>query len=184
MNWIQEKSSFEYFLNWIYAQKTVGKQQKRQKTMKNGKKRWELFNCIFYWIELALNNFELSIFLNWILAFSFESKIELNHFQVKFNHCLNRQIVPPSAICSTWPKHVTHDYSLFTKNTISRLKRYFEPVTVHCKVCETALVSVWIKENVFFVRKEGQVGMSVGNDKKKITTRQLDQVFNKDYICE
>ena len=63
-------------------------------------------------------------------------------------------------------KHVTHDYSLFTQNTISRLKHYFEPVTVHCEVCETALVSVWIKENVFFFRKEGQVGMSGGYVRK------------------
>ena len=165
--------------------------KKQWENSKNGKKRWKTVKngenyLIVYFIELNWPWIILNwvFFLNWILAFSFESKIELNHFQVKFNHCLNRQIVPPSAICSTWPKHVTHDYSLFTKNTISRLKRYFEPVTVHCKVCETALVSVWIKENVFFVRKEGQVGMSVGNDKKKITTRQLDQVFNKDYICE
>ena len=72
------------------------------------------FDWIFYWIELTQNNFELNIFLNWILTisfeleielnhfwqfsfeskielnhfqqFSFESKIELNHFRVKFNH--------------------------------------------------------------------------------------------------
>ena len=84
-----------------------------------------ILNWIYYWIELAKNNFELNIFLNWILVFflieyffwieswqfsfelkielnhfrqfSFESKIELNHFQAKFNHWLNRQIVPPMA---------------------------------------------------------------------------------------
>ena len=42
-----------------------------------------ILNCIFYWIE------------SW--QFSFESKIELNRFRAKFNHWLNRQIVPPRA---------------------------------------------------------------------------------------
>ena len=84
-----------------------------------------ILNWIFYWIELAQNNFELNIFfelnpdnffeleielnhfwqfsfeskieLNHFQQFSFESKIELNHFRVKFNHWLNRQIVPPRA---------------------------------------------------------------------------------------
>ena len=84
-----------------------------------------ILNWIYYWIELAKNNFELNIFwieswvfssdwiffwieswqfsfelkieLNHFRQFSFESKIELNHFQAKFNHWLNRQIVPPMA---------------------------------------------------------------------------------------
>ena len=84
-----------------------------------------ILNWIYYWIELAKNNFELNFFfefnagfflieyffwieswqfsfelkieLNHFRQFSFESKIELNHFQAKFNHWLNRQIVPPRA---------------------------------------------------------------------------------------
>ena len=83
-----------------------------------------ILNWIFYWIELAQNNFELNIFLNWILTisfeleielnhfwqfsfeskielnhfqqFSFESKIELNHFRVKFNHWLNDWMIESS----------------------------------------------------------------------------------------
>ena len=80
-----------------------------------------ILNWIFYWIELVKNNFELNILLNWIGQiilnwifywiesgqFSFESKIELNRFWAKFNHWLNRQIVPPRATAgSCWQKTI------------------------------------------------------------------------------
>ena len=53
---------------------------------------------IIFWIESWKFSFELKIELNHFWQFSFESKIELNHFRAKFNHWLNRQIVPPRAI--------------------------------------------------------------------------------------
>ena len=39
----------------------------------------------------------LPIELNHFRQFSFESKIELNHFRAKFDHWLNLQIIPPMA---------------------------------------------------------------------------------------
>ena len=51
-----------------------------------------------FWIESWKFSFEFKIELNHFWQFSFESKIELNHFRAKFNHWLNRQIVPPRAI--------------------------------------------------------------------------------------
>ena len=108
-----------------HALKWTKNGQKRLKMTKKRPKKARKRILFFYWIELTQNNFELNIFLNWILTisfeleielnhfwqfsfeskielnhfqqFSFESKIELNHFRVKFNHWLNRQIVPPRA---------------------------------------------------------------------------------------
>ena len=43
-----------------------------------------ILNWIFYWIELAQNNFELNIFFNWILAFFSDWIIFLNWILIIF----------------------------------------------------------------------------------------------------
>ena len=50
-----------------------------------------ILNWIYYWIELAKNNFELNIFLNWILVFFFWLNIffELNPDNFLLNWKLN-----------------------------------------------------------------------------------------------